>query len=933
VADYVSVATGNASAGATWGQVDATSKLISNSSSTTALTTGNLDSATFAPGAITVIGMALRLGQITSLTAGQTITAILRNSTDSVDVATVVINKTALVWTATTVLAGQENGGWIFFKFAASQLLVAGKNYVVRLTCSNTSGSPTFYTNGTANNWQRMLVTTTAGPPAAGDDFHIMGAMDGSVNPVTAVTAVTVTWNITAATDFGSAQTWGNTYNTGARVPACSISNGGTLTWGTAAATNYTMRLSGGLRLYNGATLNMGTVATPCPRDSTMTLEFDCAADADFGFLANGTSVWTAQGQSRTSGKNVSKTLLTANAAGGATTLTVADDTGWLNGDAIGIAPTSQTATQGEENALTADAGASSLAVSALGASKLGTASDRTQGEVFLLTRNVQIRSVSSTAMAQGAIMAISNAGNFNPTIDWDWVGMRYFGTGSGVNGGALYIGPTFAGFTISFTHCIIRDSERDGWNLDSAVAAAIEWIDCAVWKWAVGGTNGAALRFQVTFRPTALISVTRLWACSLNAGSSTLNMGLEFASQAANIILTDVRVCGCAVGIRFDGIGSSSSQAMVAWSGLNIHSVVLSAIFIDNGGSFINMIFGGEIVVWHSAARGIYIDASAPGGMSLYFTGTVYCFGNATFGFGYTSALSLDLRFAYLFMAGTSTFAQAVGFDANTGNLSEVQIEQGSFGVASGIFVAHTTGDFRYNQTITAMVRWILRNCVLASATEIAGTDMSFMAFGSFIAQQRYDGTVAVHKTTVPKGVLAYETGTVQSSPGMKMSPALIKFNGTDAILGNAARLESNGGRVGRGFMVGVLSGNTVQVSVYVRKDGTYAGNQPRLVQKANGALGFNNDVVLATMTVGANTWEVLTGTTAAAADDGVVEFVVDCDGTAGNVYVNQWTSGSATPTGNEPTWVDGLPYKTAGASIPPSSGGTSRARVQRGM
>lgn len=36
---------------------------------------------------------------------------------------------------------------------------------------------------------------------------------------------------------------------------------------------------------------------------------------------------------------------------------------------------------------------------------------------------------------------------------------------------------------------------------------------------------------------------------------------------------------------------------------------------------------------------------------------------------------------------------------------------------------------------------------------------------------------------------------------------------------------------------------------------------------------------------------WEGLTGTTAAATDDGVMEFVVDCDGTAGNLFVDSFT------------------------------------------
>lgn len=37
---------------------------------------------------------------------------------------------------------------------------------------------------------------------------------------------------------------------------------------------------------------------------------------------------------------------------------------------------------------------------------------------------------------------------------------------------------------------------------------------------------------------------------------------------------------------------------------------------------------------------------------------------------------------------------------------------------------------------------------------------------------------------------------------------------------------------------------------------------------------------------------WEALTGTTAAVTADGVLEFVVDCDGTAGNLFVDTFSA-----------------------------------------
>ena len=47
----------------------------------------------------------------------------------------------------------------------------------------------------------------------------------------------------------------------------------------------------------------------------------------------------------------------------------------------------------------------------------------------------------------------------------------------------------------------------------------------------------------------------------------------------------------------------------------------------------------------------------------------------------------------------------------------------------------------------------------------------------------------------------------------------------------------------------------------------------------------------MLDTMTAAVGTWEQLTGTTAAASQDGVFEFFVDLDGTAGWINVDDWS------------------------------------------
>jgi len=44
--------------------------------------------------------------------------------------------------------------------------------------------------------------------------------------------------------------------------------------------------------------------------------------------------------------------------------------------------------------------------------------------------------------------------------------------------------------------------------------------------------------------------------------------------------------------------------------------------------------------------------------------------------------------------------------------------------------------------------------------------------------------------------------------------------------------------------------------------------------------------------LTVGADTWEELTITTDALTEEGVIEVYVDCSGTAGNIFIDDWSS-----------------------------------------
>lgn len=849
MADLVAISDGNLTA-SIWGLVDTTSKLIStNASSHTGLTTSGQDSTAFTPGAITVKGVAVRLGQRGAGSPTNTMTITLRNSTAGTDVASVTVNVSDLPECGMT----EVDGGWVYVQFASTHLLLAATNYVVRALLSSTSTAVSIRTDGTNANWQRMLITTTTQAPAAGDDMHITATFDGTNNPATK-TARSVTMDSTSATDYGSA-------STNSEQPAMTISTGGTLVFSIAA--NTILQLSGWLIIYRGGTYTMGAGASPVPTGTTATLQFDCAADGDFGFMnRNGTR--TTKGEPRTSGKAVVATLLTADvAAGGGSpqTWNVAHDTGWLSGDEVGIAPTARTYSQFEARTLNADAGASSIQVTAaLTNAHLGTSP--TQAEIILLTRNVTIRSVSTTAMA-----FVSNT---SAAVDsFEWTLFRYVGAVAVPKYG-LDVSVTTGSVTVNF--CAFRDTESAaiGFRNDSGNVTITDTVcyNCATTEgWGVvfgSGNIGGPWTF------------TRLIVIGTAANSS----GFWFPGTTHFLSVIDCTFTGCQnVGCRIHQNGAT----FAAFSGNTCHSN-------GNGGfSFTQLratTVGPPVLenlkAWRNGGIGVDVDGIPAIGAVF---DDILSFGNTDSNYRFWNGASF-CRFKNVRAYGDASFGSVQGMilGGHGGvyvGAHQCVFDTCTFGGTDGIFRSHSTRDIY----VVGAVSIIFRNTSLNSTQEIYYPDATH---GSVFHWQRKDGTAALHSTEVTMlggatpARIAYETTTVDVSPSLKMTPVT-----------SLTKLESGAGVPGRGFMIRVLNTEQPTISVKVRKDGTYNGNAPRLILKGNGALGIGtDDVVLDTLSVGADTWETLSGQIPVpVTDDGAVEVVVDCDGTAGNVFVDTLT------------------------------------------
>lgn len=842
MARRASIATGNFTAAGTWGLIDATMYGQSETSAVVCPTAYSnvARSAQYTPGAITVSHIGVKLAVRTGTTG--TITLHIADSAHTEVAGTAItINCADLPVAATS----DANGGWHFFKLAIPKLLTAATLYEVEAQTSSASQISLFASAATNGLSCALLQAATTGAPAATDDLFVCGEYTGAGTS----NSFTVTMDNTATTDFGSTPTAANSL----LGPGIAICNKGTLIYGTTAATNYYLKESNSIIVYSGGVFNIGTTGTPIPRNSTAVLEFDSGADGDYGLTVRNLGTFTAQGLSRTSGKNIVSCKLNTDEAAAQTVLGVDTDTGWLNADDIVIAATTRTASQTEKRTLSGNANASDMTVSA-GLTNAHSGTSPTQAEVILLTRNVKIRGVSGLM----SYMATYNTS----TVDLDWVEFRYLGENASPKRG-IEIANTNGLFNMQY--CSLYDFEDWGlycagttsaitvsnnvfYNLDTAVGANTASINIASNSSVTFTNNICLLLYSATLGGIEVLDGdnTTFTGNTVIGGSATV-AAIRLNRTAAVYTLVDKFInntvhssagAGITIATYYYGESPTVDGARITFSGLK---------------------------AWRCTGIGLTVFSLRK--IDLY---NCLFFGNTTTNFS-TTNLNDVFVLNCEFYADTS-FATTNGVTLNTAG--DTSFKTCLFGTAAGIYTTHTN-DINLSRTnaATLPLQVKLDNCKLSSGTEVVNTSTLFM--NDFIGSQRHDQTNGLHKTWKGPGICTIETTTVQSGgQSIRMTPDTA-----------AVRLEVS-------FKVAVANGATITPTVYVYEDASYNGSRARLVLKRNDALGITSDTVLDTATASSDTaWEALTGTTAAASDDGVMEFVVDCNGTAGNLFVDSFT------------------------------------------
>lgn len=826
MATLMSAATGNFTSSSTWAVCDSTSELDSNTTQTT-VSTGNTDSSGFTPGAITVDGVAIKLYSRAGTTG--TLTVKLRNSTDATDVASVTINCSDLP-------ANSDNGngfhsGWIFFNFG-SQTLIAGKSYIVRLTTSSSSQVIVYSSSG---NLSRQLRTTTTAAPGSADKLIICGQWTAAATSA----SYTVTMDNTASTTFGTVSL----------LESLTISQNGTLTWGTSASTNYLLKIAGFVYIATGGTMNMGTSGTAMPSTSSAILDFVNTSNLDSGLrVAGGTLV--TQGVTRAVWTTITSTCNSAQAV-----INVADVTGWAGSDEIVATATERNSGQYELRTISS---ISTLAVTVSSnwsnkhsGSSSASVPNTVRGQVGNLTHNVRIRGASNSLRA-----FIHVATNGSCTMRYTQV---------------KWVGSAFTSF-------------KNGISWATTCTLDIQY--CSVWAYGTittGGSGFGAFTLSNNFfhasdsQGVTISDTTTVTAWTISANLqiySTGNAGFYLRSLAGTI--TNNVATSNTQGFTFAlGATPGSTRPAGTFSGNEAHNNSSYAINFASSGSpvglnVLNCLF------WRNDVA-CYLNSNT---VELTIEGLA-AFGNSTAAVQATTTINMPIVLRGCTFNGETSFSQAWGvYIAVFAYRATFYCESCDFSQT----VAHSSNDFSWNNTPSFVL--VTSYCRFGAATPtkaFAGSSNFTNPYpDSYIRHQRYGRTAGDHRQVTAYGQIKTDSVIYRTaSPSERLTPSEASY-----------KLKSNS------KIKSVASGGTITVSVYVRKSvsgdsggANYNGNTPRLIMRRNASVGLTTDVVIASGG-GSGSWSQLTGTTSATSgDDGALEFYVDCDGTAGWVNVDDWT------------------------------------------
>ena len=734
-----------------------------------------------------------------------------------------------------TITAVTTYGSWMFFKFASTYTCNGTETLKIGVA-SDIAANAYFFTDSTAGttNWSRLLRTSTTASPTTADVLYVVGENTG----LGTNNPITITMDSTATTAYGTVN----------------IGNLGTLSYGASASTNYYLRLAGWMYIWKGGTLNIGTVGTPIPSTSTAVLEFNCTGSGTWG-LENYGGTFNSYGNI---GTKVTSAKLDADVAANVnpTSFTTDVTTNWASGDVVCLASTTRTYNQVDSKTVSSSSG-TTVNVPSMAYAHNGTPSPY-QAEVILLTRNVKVRGVDSTH--QGYVYA-----NADATTNCVFTEFYYGGPASGIKWGITID----SSVSTTLTSCSVHDV---GAAIYTATASA---NNVSVTDLVTYATSSDSIKIGVALTGTN-------WTFN-NVITMYSTAASGFNSADAGIILNTVTATSCSIyGFYFTDT-SSNPTTYNSMTNIVAHSNANIGMYLGGTLGMFNYTLS-NFYSWRNSGDGIYI-----GGPTIDCTlDTAVINGNVTNNIEFSNYTHTNFIFKSVTSDAYSGYATTTGclFDAN-GTCLNMQFINCSFGAVTG-----HTNDFNFAAGTITLADIILVNTKIA-ANKITGFTTAVQRETSKLRCTRFNQTANDHRLYWSYGTVATDsTISRTASPSERLTPTAVPTT-------NRLKFESSPKRVA------VPSGTAGNVSVFVRTsvvgDGAaYNGSRARLMLRANPGAGIASDTAWATATVASdgNFEELFNPSPITVSEDTILEFYIDCNGTAGWINVDDWTVSSGTRT-----------------------------------
>jgi hypothetical protein len=740
---------------------------------------------------------------------------------------------------------------WCYFKFANNVSMTAGVTYAVQARTSVISQVSLGYSVTPTTNWIRALVTTATAVPSSTDTMIVVGPF---TSPDVS-SSNTVTFNNTTNTIYGGGA---------ASFSSIEVGRNGILNFQTNSSTNYQLISRGNVNIGGGGVFTIGTSGSPIPSGSTATLQFTMSSANQFQLNVRQFGNFYTYGATKSA-----RALLGSNASAGVSSITTSTSTNWNQNDYIVIAPTTNSSSAFDARTMSAAASGTSITLTAT-LSNAKTIWANTECEIINLTRNVRILGMSSS------FDCIHTYNGF-VQIDVDYTEFN-FGVWSNS------VTDATSGSLIKFTGCSFWGSTSRNLLTDANVTTGVtvSFDDCVLHNFTTFITANnlvSSSQSSVIFTDLWAIRASSTWMFPSANNSFTMNRCRWIASAAGGLHFGNNGSYNTGPIIVRDSVFKCCQDGFFNRTGAGAYTTIGDQHDISNNKFYLNSRYG-------------FVSIGGVGVSYGWIIGPFEAFSNATVNV-FLSETS-DLVFLGATLYGGPTQTSPVGIQVSS-TLSPITFN--NFHMST-----HSTADVVL--TNNAYVHQLnFRNSSFNSTTEVSSPTTT-LSKPSYIYSARHDQTDGNH-------VIWYYNGRLSSDPSIyRTSPRSLRIT----PLSSSNKIQSTA------VLIPVEMGKSINVGVWVRRsvsgDGAaHNGNFPRLICKVNTSTWAGiTDFILATSSSAADgSWEYISGTSPVAVDDSAYEVVVDTDGTAGWVNVDDMFISKQNSTKGFKYWSNASPVPSS--------------------